>query len=409
MISALLGTVLVAGLGQARLNVSILDLPDPAAEVVTIHAYLWRDKNYAREEDAWRVISESIGVNSRVYSASEISYFGATAGVQPRIARAPEFVRLELVSTPEKWRETLQLAVSLMAQPNWRSNQWEQREIVLQGELTDPWQWSLWPRQKWSAEGLAEHEARGVHARLVEYSGIRLVVAGPVEIGEAKEEVDRFIRTIEMPEYREISKFSPEVEIPESQDLAISTFELAGKPIRVGEPGAASRFLAAVALGVGKGSAIWRTVREQEGLGYRVEGVFWPTRSGFVPRFILLRKAEQSELRVGGDLISALRSGAQELDIIDFQRAKVMAEQILLRPNAFASIYTDGSGTLFGDDQDDVRWRGLLNGMGLPSLPLARWAELVNDVEFEEFQSAATELVDSGNLRITRGIPGLID
>lgn len=143
----MISAILAIAIGQYPMKISVLELPDPGAETVAIHAYLWRDQNLTQEEDAWRVICGTIGINSTTYAADEVSFFGGTTGVLPRVVSAPDFLRLEVVSTPEKWRESVALAASLVAQPNWRSNQWQEREKVLRGSVDDPWEFALWPKR----------------------------------------------------------------------------------------------------------------------------------------------------------------------------------------------------------------------------------------------------------------------
>jgi len=402
VISALLGLSMV----QYQVKLSVLELPKPEAETVSIHAYLWRDKNFVKEEQSWRLICAITGVNSLTYNASEVGYFGGTAGIRPRVVSSPDFLRVEVVSSPEKWKESLALAASLVAQPNWRSNQWEEAEKVLAGTVLDSWSESLWPMPEFT-EKLLEDEAPNAHSRIIDRSGLRLIVEGPVEIGEAREEMEKVSRLWSVPEYRSLSRFAEESKLPMKQNLAVTTFEMSGKAIRVGEAGSAAQFLATVALGVGKGSTLWETLREREGLAYRTEAVFWPTRNGFVPRLFMLRRAEEGEIQYAETMVKSLEQGVEAYDMISLARAKVMAEQILLYPNSFAAVYVDAENTLFGLPDDDLRWRGLLNGMGLPSVPLARWVEMLNEVDEKAFQAAAKELVDSASFRVTQGVPGL--
>ncbi len=402
MISAVLGIVLA----QYPVKLSVLELPKPEAQTVSIHAYLWRDKNFVKEEQSWKLICAITGVNSLTYNAGEVGFFGGSAGIRPRVVSCPDFLRVEVVSSPEKWKESVALAASLVAQPNWRSNQWEEKEKVLAGTVLDSWSESLWPMPAFT-EKLLEDEAGNAHARILDRSGVRLIVEGPVEIGEVRDEMAKVARLWSVPEFRELSRYSEESKFQRKQNLAVTTFELSGKPIRIGEAGSAAQFLATVALGVGKGSTLWETVREKEGLAYRTEGVFWPTRNGFVPRLFMLRRAEEGEIQYAETMVKSLEKGIETYDTVSLSRAKVMAEQILLHPNSFASVYVDSENTLFGLPDDDLRWRGLLNGMGLPSVPLARWVEMLKEVDEKAFQAAAKKLVEEASFRVTQGIPGL--
>lgn len=402
MISAILGICLA----QYPVKISVLELPKPEAKTVSVHAYLWRDKNYVKEEQSWRVICSIIGTNSLTYNAGEVEYFGGTAGVRPRFVSCSDFLRVEVVASPSKWKESLALAASLVAQPNWRSNQWEEKEKVLAGTVLDYWSESLWPMPDFKKK-LMEGEAANAHSRILDRMGVRLIVEGPVEIGEAREEIAKVSRLWSVPEYAALSRFSDETKLPMQQTLGVTTFEMTGKPIRVGEKGSAAEFLATVALGVGKGSTLWETVREREGLAYRTEGIFWPTRAGFAPRLFMLRRAEVGELQYSATMISSLEKGVETYDMIALARAKAMAEQILLHSNSFASVYVDAENPLFGLPDDDLRWRGLLNGMGLPSVPLVKWVEMLGEVDEKEFQAAAKDLVDAASFRVTQGVPGM--
>ncbi|MBS1712461.1 MAG: insulinase family protein [Armatimonadetes bacterium] len=404
MIAALIGAALV----QTQVKFSVLELPDPQMDHVAIHAYLWRDGAYAKEDAAWRVMAASIGQNSKTYSTSDVEFFGSMAGIRPRVCAAPGFIRVEIVSPPAKWRDSLALAASLIAEPNWRANGWEEKQEMLAKAPADLWRDLVWPpgdfSQKVDGEALAN-----CHARNLDLNGVRVVVSGPVEVGQARDVLAKSAAGWPLPDYRKISRYSEEVKPPDRQATGATSYELTGAPIRVGEKGAAAEFLASVALGIGKGSAVWEQLRERDALAYRVEGFLWPTRQGFVPRLVMIRRAEPNELIHAGTMVNGLKESVKGFALPELARAKVMARQILLRPNAFASVYLDSDSTLFGDRDDDTRWRGLLNGMDLPSVPLARWADALDQVSEEEFRAAAVKMLETAQIHVTRGIPGISD
>lgn len=404
MIAMLIG----AAIAQTQIRFSVLELPDPQADRVAIHAYLWRDGRYAQEEAAWRILGACLGQNSKTFSTGDVGFFGSLVGVRPRIAVAPDFIRIEIVAPPDKWRDSLTLAASLLAEPNWRSNQWEEKEKFAAGTSADIWRDLLWPPADFK-QRLEPDSLPNCHARNMDASGIRIVVAGPVEVGQARDALAVAAKSWPLPEFRKVSRYSDPVAPPDRSGTGATTYEMATPPIRVGETGSEAQFLAAVALGVGKGSAIWERLREKEGLAYRVEGLFWPSRKGFIPRFLMIRRSEANELVHAGTMSNGLKEAAKDLSLLDLERAKGMARQILLHPNAFPSVFLDSETALYGDRDDDTRWRGLLNGMGLPSIPLQRWVEALDGVSEEDFRNAAIAMLENASIHVTRGVPGGLD
>lgn len=391
---------------QVGVKASVLELPDPNANVMTVHAYLWRDRNFEREDAAWEVISHSVGEVSVNYGPREVSFFGSSAGVAPRVVRAPGFIRVEIVASPTKWQNAVALATSLLSQPSWTANFWQDELAVAKGRVLDPWQNSLWPKPTFPKD-MIEQDFSSTHARILDKSGISIVVSGPFERGAARAVVDQYSKMWQVPPYARLPRYAEEAPWPTQQMLGVSSFELAGKPIRIGEGDSAAKFLALMALGAGKDCSTWRTLREDSGLCYRTEGILWPTQKGFVPRLIMLRRAEESELKYTGMMIDLLRKDIEHYDQITLDRAKAMATQVLTKPSPFACVYVDGNYTLYGQPGDDVRWRGLLYSMGLPSISISKWVETLNQVTEAQLRTAAKDLMDGCQFRLMRGQPSL--
>jgi len=402
----MIATLVALATLQVGVKASVLELPDPAADIVTIHAYLWRDRNFEREDAAWEVISNSIGEISVTYGVKEVNFFGSTAGIAPRVVRAPGFVRVEIIASPAKWQNAVALATSLISQPSWSANFWEDELTVAKGRVLDPWQNSLWPKPVFPKE-MIEQDFSSTHARILDKSGISIVVSGPLERGAARAVVDQYSKMWEVQPYARLPRYAEEAAWPTQQMLGVSSFELAGKPIRIGEGDSAAKFLALMALGAGKDCSTWRMLREEAGLSYRTEGILWPTQKGFVPRLIMLRRSEESELKYSGTMIDLLRKDVDRYDQITLDRAKAMATQVLTKPSPFACVYVDGSSTLYGQPGDELRWRGMLYSMGLPSISISKWVETLNQVTEAQLRTAAKDLMDGCEFRLIRGQPSM--
>lgn len=115
--------------------------------------------------------------------------------------------------------------------------------------------------------------------------------------------------------------------------------ELRGKEILGNDPSMSTQLLAVVALGSGKGSAMFETLREAQGWSYRQEAVFWPTEKGFVPRLIMA----SGDKTPPAELVKAMKQ--QLLDAVNawtdanLDRARGMAEGILTRGLQMSPLY----------------------------------------------------------------------
>ena len=116
-------------------------------------------------------------------------------------------------------------------------------------------------------------------------------------------------------------------------------YELHGKEFPGNDPAIAQRLLAIIAIGSGKGSAMFERLREGRGWSYRQEAVLYPTANGFVPRLIMASGDKMAPI----DLIKGMRE--ELLDAVnawtdaDLARARGMAEGILLRGVEMSPLY----------------------------------------------------------------------
>ena len=154
----------------------------------------------------------------------------------------------------------------------------------LQRGEPDAWAASLRSRQN-DLRSLKPEEARAVLQRVFRPATTVVAAAGGFASGEVAERWAA--RTADWkaspePRYPEISAPRETTEGP----MGLTVIELRGRPFAASDPALPARWLAALALGVGKGSSLFRDVRQVEGWSYRQEAMLYPDRAGLVPRVV---------------------------------------------------------------------------------------------------------------------------
>lgn len=137
-------------------------------------------------------------------------------------------------------------------------------------------------------------EAKAILRRVFNPKSTVVAVSGGFVAGEARsrwmERTADWKPSVE-PHYPDISVAPDPTQGPEG----ITAVELRGRPFPASDPALPARWLALIALGVGKGSSLFRDVRQAEGWTYRQEAVLWPDRAGLLPRLIALTAPHETE------------------------------------------------------------------------------------------------------------------
>jgi hypothetical protein len=175
---------------------------------------------------------------------------------------------------------------------------------------------------------LKASEARALLERVFQPQRTVVSVAGGFAQGEAERLWEA--RTADWkptaePRYPDISP-TPE---PKDNPSGVTTVELRGAPISLTDAALPTRWLALIALGVGKGASLFRDVRQVEGWSYRQEAILWPDVAGLVPRIVAASAPDEAEATRAEALRSALLKSVEGWTENDRQRAVAMARLTL--------------------------------------------------------------------------------
>lgn len=155
----------------------------------------------------------------------------------------------------------------------------------------------------------------------------------------------------------------------------------------------ATRLLAAIALGSGKGSSAFRVLRDANAWSYRQESVLWPTPDGFQVRVIAAFQPTANDEEVAGKMRAALLEDVPKWTEADIERARGMAKAIFSRGVEYSPLYLHPSGPI-GTGLDD---RTFLTAYWLmktgQSFSVDSLLGQMSDVTLEDLKSMATALL----------------
>jgi hypothetical protein len=162
----------------------------------------------------------------------------------------------------------------------------------------------------------------------------------------------------------------------------------------------AIKLLAVYALGVGKGSAVFRVLREREGWSYRQEAFLWPTPKGFRTRLLMATDLPNDDWPKA--MRAALRADVEGWTDADLKRATGLAKAQMVRgigPDPFYLTPKGPAGeTPAGQAFETAYWHGKA-GRALDEARLASQFELVR---LDELKETALDMLDRAIGRVTR-------
>ena len=161
----------------------------------------------------------------------------------------------------------------------------EKSLLRLQLPENDLWTSAL-TSEVWKDAKPSRQEILGVYRRLVRPENLVLAIGGAIEPTTFSAERKRFADWNIAAERGYVRPWSATLAPLLKSPTEVGTVELSGKEFSATDANFPVRVLAAAALGVGRGSALTRVVREANGWSYRQEGFLQPTSAGFRLRLL---------------------------------------------------------------------------------------------------------------------------
>ena len=329
------------------------ELIDFGSKYVTVQAVVKLPVLSAHERAAAQIMAETMSDQTEGFSRGDLRSIAARAGKSLKITLMPDHLRIQFGVLPADTKTAISYVDQILRSSLFPDEAITNAEAELPFRKTSLWAEAIQPA-KLDFSKIKREEVVELYHRICRPENVWLSVGGPIEVGMA----DSFWQSKnqdwipaklphQFPEREPVDEFKT---VPGRESM----IELRGKEIAGNDPAISVQILAVIALGSGKGSAMFSRLRETEGWSYRQESIFWPTTNGFVPRLIMASgdKTPPNELAKAMklQLIDAVNAWTDA----DVARARGMAEGILLRGVPMSPLYFNPSWPVLDNLEDQT-------------------------------------------------------
>jgi hypothetical protein len=370
-----------------------IEAPVPGSGVVVAQALFPAEGLGRRDGPALRILAAAMLRGTAEFSAPMLLRYGAQAGAPPRVEAGPDFLRVTVQAPAGEASLAGQLLESLVVRPSLREEDLAEAARELRG-AGSPWLTQALEPAMPDWDRPRPRDVREMYLRLLRPERMVLVVAGELAPGDAAAIAQRFA------DWRPPRPPRPVPDPPQPPrvrlDAPVSIAQLAGAPIA---PTDATRLLAVVALGSGKGSSLFRVLRGRLDATYFQQAVLLPMRQGWEPRLVWARMGDVDIEAARAALLEdvAAWTGAEA------DRAREFAAACLLRGLPATPFLTGPEAWLEAGPRGAADWAALMAHMGAPGLARQTLIEAMRHVDAEALREAATEMVTNAQARLLPG------
>lgn len=390
---------LVAGIFQQTPTAATY--PDPLADRITVQAMISLPELTPREETAFRAALESIMEGTEEYSKTQLKQWTRQTGVEPKIEMMPGFARIGLSFPKGQFSTAASMIESLIRRPKIDRGSLEQWKLAVDRLTADPWSIALWPDRA-SIQGLRFEDPHAAYKRYVTWGSVTLAIGGAVSQTDALSLARRFSDwkpTRLPPVVTDYSKITPLLK----SSFPINSMEIALPEFDPIDESATASWAAVFALGVGKGSSLFRVLRDELGYSYRHELVLWPTDGKFKPRILILRKDGEFQAESVREIREILLKAVQAWTPAEVARASGMVRSSWLNLSGPNPLYLSPLGPLTDSVEDQtflkLFWKTRTGSEWDPDA----LASKVDGLSVAHVQQIAAQWLESGSIRVILG------
>jgi predicted Zn-dependent peptidase len=390
MIAALLITT-------ANAPVRVLELVEPG-QLVVVQAYLKAPENMTeREAASWQVLGRVLLLGTVEYTPEVLRNYGGQAGVPPSVTVMPDFMRVQIVLPRSGLSLAGDLMFSVLTRPALREDDVALMKAELQSADQSAWI-SAMAGLDYRYDRIREGDVKNIWIRALRPENLNFVVGGGFDPGAGKAELESRFERWTAPR----DPGPPRVDGPAKPKLSfpepVSTFMLTGRTMTPASAASAAKLLSVFALGVGKEASMHRVLRGSLGLSYLQSAVLWPTNKGWTPSLLMVRKTESEEAKHASEMKAALLADVDKWKDHDLVRAKAIAEAAFARNLSSSPVWLGPDGPMTQSLFDRCAWRGYLEMVGSGALREQVMVGAMQNVDLEQLQAAAKELLEECNV-----------
>jgi hypothetical protein len=291
----------------------------PGVEGVTAQAVVALPQIGPKDRAALLVLLQMLSqAPTKTYANGQIRNECLGGGDRFRLEIGPDHLRIGVAS--DRTIDALALLYSVLYEPVLSREAFAPAVEAIQFRPREFWENAIRPERP-ALRLLRFEDVEEAHRRFFVPSRIAVGVAGEISPGEALGNWAARIAGWQEPRLRPFAPDRGETEMRGDSAGPVSLVEFRGPDAPGSE---AVRLMALTLLGTGKTSALFRTVREAEGLSYWHEAVLVPTVSGWQTRILLPMKAKRADLPERAD--RARRALLEDIDRWDDARIRLGAQ-----------------------------------------------------------------------------------
>lgn len=298
-----------------------------------------------------RLLARTILDGTTDYTKRQIIGFTSANGMSLQCTVMPDHIRLQLGFLRGDLSQGLSIVKSIIEDATFSDETVAKALDVLPLAHPGYWGQALMPETP-EYKPFYKHELLELYHQAFRPDKISVAVSGPFSPGQAR---DRWTSLYADWRARSWPNYLPGVSsrLDTHAGRSVTTFELSGPEFSGTDPRLPARLLAAVALGCGKESSVYRLLREKLLISYRQEAMLWPTSSGFRMRVIAALKPRQDEAGLPDTARQALLDDVATWNAASRERAVAMAEGVFLRglPLSPLQLQTSGPTRATQDDR----------------------------------------------------------
>ncbi|HVT13831.1 MAG TPA: insulinase family protein [Fimbriimonadaceae bacterium] len=316
----------------------VTEVVDSRASFVSVQAVVKLPHLSAYEREEAQLMAETMTDQVEGYSRVEMRNLAGRAGDSVRVMLMPDELRIQMGVLPVDMKSAIGYIDQVLRNAEFPEDSIKKAIGEIPYRRKSLWSWALQPA-KVDFRGVHRADIVDLYHKICRPENVWLAVGGSVKPGEA----DQYW-TDKNADWKVGRPPTPSLDRTPAAEITSlpgreATVELRGKEIVGNDPSMPTQLLAIIALGSGKGSAMFQVLREAQGWSYRQEAVLWPTEAGFVPRLIMASGDKTPPAELAKSMKQQLIDAVNAWTDADLNRARGMAEGILTRGLEMSPLY----------------------------------------------------------------------
>lgn len=370
-------------------KITVAEFVEPNAASVTVVATVRAPKIPSHQLASWYVLGEVLTYGSKQYSRSQLLGFGGQAGSSPRLVVTKDLIQLRIEAPGGK--EGLAIASDLVStvimSPRFDISNIKESIAKYRDANLNSWSRILEPLQM-NFDSVTSDSIQRLYQETFHAENISFAVVGKFEPGEGKDDIEHRFALWQAPTRQRSDSAEPKTRIS-NDGFKVSLLELSAQSSKT----FALDLVSVCALGAGKSSAMYETLRVKNGWSYLQQSLLWPTSTGWEPRLVMAFDPDANRFTVT-DVREALATAIKGWTNDDLERAKTIAKACLAGNFPLTPLWMGDQNALNTTASSRAGFLGFCASYGMLDARVEYFKQ-VDGISLENLQLRASEIVNS--------------